>query len=333
MQIRQNEEILLSVNMITYNHEKYIAQALDSVLMQKVDFKYEIVVGEDCSTDGTRMILLEYKEKYPHIFNLILHEKNVGAAKNIQAVDRACRGEYIAALEGDDYWTDPHKLQTQVDEMRKYPDCHMSFHPAFEIWEDKSRKNEITGRQAKGNRVFTTREIIKGGGVFCPTASLVFKRDVLDNLPQWFYEAPAGDFFTQIFGSLHGGALYIDRPMSIYRRNTPGSWSMSKINAANSLEKFRKNTLTSFDNLDHYLNNEFHDIINIRRSKEYFKLAILYLQQNKFKECNDAITQSYRLANDKSLKLSTCYYFRRFPRFLQGIWKLKSFIKRYTRID
>ncbi len=332
MQIRQNEEILLSVNMITYNHEKYIAQALDSVLMQKVDFKYEIVVGEDCSTDRTRTILLEYKEKYPHIFTLILHEKNVGAAKNVQAVDQACRGEYIAVLEGDDYWTDPNKLQTQVDEMRKYPDCHMSFHPALETWEDKSGESEIARRQAKGNRVFTTHEIIRGGGGLCPTASLVLKKDVLENLPQWFYEAPAGDYFTQIFGSLHGGALYIDRPMSAYRRNVPGSWSLVNTDVTRH-EQFLKDLLASFDNLERYLSKEFYDDINMRRSKVYLKLAIMYLQQNKFKECDDAITQSHRLANDKSLKLSTCYYLRKFPRFLQGIWKLKSFIKRYTRID
>ncbi|WP_345976628.1 glycosyltransferase [Sulfurimonas sp. HSL3-7] len=317
--------------MLTYNHEKYIAQALDSVLMQKVDFKYEIVVGEDCSTDRTRTILLEYKEKYPHIFKLILHEKNVGAAKNIQAVDRACRGEYIAVLEGDDYWTDPHKLQIQVDEMRKYPDCHMSFHPALEVWEDKRRKNQITGRQAEGNRVFTTREIIKGGGSFCPTASLIFKRDVFDNLPQWFYEAPIGDYFAQIFGSLHGGALYIARPMSVYRRNAPGSWSVTNTHMARQ-EQYLKDLLVSFDNLECYLDNEFHDDINLKRSKVYLKLAVLYLQQNKFKACHEAITQSHRLANNKSLKLRTCYYLRKFPRFLQGIWKLNFFIKKHTRI-
>lgn len=331
MQIRQNEEILLSVNMITYNHEKYIAQALDSVLMQKVDFKYEIVVGEDCSTDRTRAILLEYQEKYPHIFNLILHEKNVGAAKNVQAVDQACRGEYIAALEGDDYWTDPYKLQTQVDEMRKYPDCHMSFHPALEIWEDKSRESEIAHRPAKGNRVFTPHEIIRGGGGLCPTASLVFKRDVLENLPQWFYEAPAGDYFTQIFGSLHGGALYIDRPMSAYRRNVPGSWSAANTDMDRH-EQFLKSTLVSYDNLERFLGNEFHDDINLRRSKAYLKLAVMYLKQNRFKECKEVITQSWHLSNEKSLKLSTCYYFRKVPRLLQGVWIFYSFIKKNTRI-
>lgn len=331
MRIRENEEILLSVMMITYNHEKYIAQALDSALMQKVDFKYEIVVGEDCSTDRTRVILLEYKEKYPDIFTLILHEKNVGAAKNVQAVDQACRGEYVAVLEGDDYWTDPHKLQIQVDEMRKYPDCHMSFHPALEIWEDKSRDNEIARRPAIENRVFTSHEIIKGGGGLCPTASLILKRDVLENLPQWFYEAPAGDYLTQIFGSLHGGALYIDKPMSVYRRNAPGSWSSANTHMARQ-EQFLKSILVSYDNLERFLGNEFHDDINMIKSKDYLKLAIIYLKQNRFKECREAIIKSRRLSNEKSLKLSTCYYFRKFPRLLQGIWILYSFIKRNTRI-
>jgi glycosyltransferase involved in cell wall biosynthesis len=322
---------LLSVNMITYNHEKYIVQAINSVLMQKVDFTYEIVVGEDCSTDGTRAILLEYKEKYPQIFNLILHEKNVGIARNVQAVDKACRGEYIAVLEGDDYWSDPHKLQIQVDEMRKYPDCHMSFHPAIEIWEDKSRKDERTRRQAEGNRIFTTHEIIKGGGGFCPTASLVLKRDVLDMLPQWFYESPSGDFFTQILGSLHGGALYIDRPMSVYRRNAPGSWSVENKNTARQAQ-FLTSLLTAFDHLDRFLENKYHDEINVRRSNVYLKLAIAYLRQNKFKEFDHAVTQSKRLRKEKSLKIRIFFYLRKFPRFLKGMWFLQSSIKRAMRI-
>jgi len=111
----------VSVFVMVYNHEKYIAECLDGILMQKCNFSYNIVVGEDASTDKSREILLEYCIKYPGKFKLILHEKNIGAASNQIAVFRACTGKYIALCEGDDYWTDPYKLQKQVDFLEENP--------------------------------------------------------------------------------------------------------------------------------------------------------------------------------------------------------------------
>ncbi len=113
----------LSVVFITYNHEPFIRKALDGVLMQETDFDFKIVVGEDCSTDNTRAILLEYKEKYPEKIKLLFREKNLGCPTlNVYQTAMECRGEYLAFLEGDDYWTDPHKLQKQVDFLESHPD-------------------------------------------------------------------------------------------------------------------------------------------------------------------------------------------------------------------
>ena len=98
-----NTNPLLSVLIITYNHEKFIGKALDSALGQKTNFDYEIVIGEDCSTDKTRQILLEYKKKYPRKVKLVLQEKNVGPNENFIDTYMACTGKYIAMLEGDDY--------------------------------------------------------------------------------------------------------------------------------------------------------------------------------------------------------------------------------------
>ena len=113
----------LSVLFITYNHEDYIRQALDSVLMQKCNFDFEIVVGEDCSTDSTRDILREYDAKYPGRFKLLFREKNFGRpTMNVYDTGMHCTGDYIAFLEGDDYWTDENKLQKQVDYLDQHPD-------------------------------------------------------------------------------------------------------------------------------------------------------------------------------------------------------------------
>ncbi len=113
----------LSVLFITYNHEPYLRRSLDGILMQECDFEYEIVVGEDCSTDNTRAILIEYKEKYPDKFVLLFREKNFGRpTMNVYDTGMHCRGEYLAFLEGDDYWTDTHKLQKQVDFLDSHAD-------------------------------------------------------------------------------------------------------------------------------------------------------------------------------------------------------------------
>ena len=119
---------LLSVFMITYNHEKHIAEAIESALMQKTSFKYEIVIGEDCSTDQTREIVLEYATRYADKVKPIYQERNVGANKNAASVREACKGKYIALLEGDDYWIDPLKLQKQVDFLEAHPDFSICSH-------------------------------------------------------------------------------------------------------------------------------------------------------------------------------------------------------------
>jgi glycosyltransferase involved in cell wall biosynthesis len=113
---------LVSVIVLVYNHEKYIADALDGILMQKVNFDYEIVLGEDCSTDKSREIIFKYAQKYPDKFNLILHEHNIGAIANQMAALSACTGKFIAFCEGDDYWTDPWKLHKQVNFLEENPE-------------------------------------------------------------------------------------------------------------------------------------------------------------------------------------------------------------------
>ena len=119
--MKEKEDVLLSVICTTYNHEKYIRQALDSILMQKVNFKYEVIVGEDCSPDNTREILKEYEKKYPDIFTMVYRDKNIGAKKNSFDISMRCKGKYIAYLECDDYWTDENKLQKQVDYLEAHP--------------------------------------------------------------------------------------------------------------------------------------------------------------------------------------------------------------------
>jgi len=117
--MNKKSDYLVDVVMVTYNQEQYIAQAIESVLMQKTDFPIRLIIGEDCSTDNTRNICLNYAKKYPAQIRLILHDKNRGLLQNYKSVFDACSAKYLAILEGDDYWIDEFKLQKQVDVLEK----------------------------------------------------------------------------------------------------------------------------------------------------------------------------------------------------------------------
>ena len=121
-------ETLLSVVLLTYNHAPYITDCIEGVLAQKVSFPIEVIIAEDCSTDGTRKICEEYARKYPNLIRLIEYGENVGAVANEQRALLAAKGKYIATCEGDDYWTDADKLQKQVDFLESNPDYSVCFH-------------------------------------------------------------------------------------------------------------------------------------------------------------------------------------------------------------
>lgn len=127
---------LVSVHMVTYNHEPFIRQALDSVLMQQCDFPFEVVIGEDCSTDRTREICFEYQVKYPDKIRVLYAEENSfrrhrSQCINVWRVTKSCRGEFAAWCEGDDYWVDPKKLQKEVDIFRQHPQVGFVFSGAI----------------------------------------------------------------------------------------------------------------------------------------------------------------------------------------------------------
>lgn len=153
---------LVSIQMLVYNHEKYIKQALDSILMQKVNFTYEIIVGEDCSKDNTRAILLEYKKRYPDKIKLILHEKNVGMNINASVIRQNCNGKYCANCEGDDYWTDPYKLQKQIDFLEKHQEYIGSAHKIEVVDENGELKSGFNMSMYCQDTIYTIKHAEKG---------------------------------------------------------------------------------------------------------------------------------------------------------------------------
>lgn len=144
----KNDDIipLVSVAIIAYNLEDFIGEALESVLSQKCNFSYEIVVGEDCSTDKTREILLTYQKKHPKVIRVLEHPKNLGLTPNSIATQNACKGKYIAMLDGDDYWTDPNKLQIQIDFLENNEAYAGHGHQSLKIYEDGG-ESELFGSE------------------------------------------------------------------------------------------------------------------------------------------------------------------------------------------
>ena len=133
------EDVLVSVRMVTYNQEKYIAEAIESVLRQKVNFRYELIIGEDASTDGTAAIVDRYQSEYPDIIRVFHRKKNLGMLENNKRVMRACRGKYVAALAGDDYWVYQYKLQKQVDYLEEHDDVTGTAHNVYSV-DDEGRE-------------------------------------------------------------------------------------------------------------------------------------------------------------------------------------------------
>jgi glycosyltransferase involved in cell wall biosynthesis len=159
-------EPLVSVKMITYNHASFIREAVESIVNQRTDFPFELVIGEDCSTDGTREIVFEYQEKYPHIIRVITSDKNVGAKKNSRRTSKAVRGKYIAFCEGDDYWHNQDKLQKQADYLENHPDCGL-VHSSYDVYHVKSGKritDFINYRQYRIPENPSVSDIVDGKG-------------------------------------------------------------------------------------------------------------------------------------------------------------------------
>lgn len=212
----------LSVFMVTYNHEPFIREAIDSVLMQRTGFDYELVIGEDCSTDGTREICEHYERENPSRIRLLRRETNWGSRRNAMDTFLACRGQYVALLEGDDYWTCPDKLQRQVDALDGHPECTICFHRVRCFYEDGSREPyDIPASDHQ--RVSTLEDLFEGN--FIQTCSAVVRNGVIKEFPDWYLRHQPCDWAFNIFHARHGDILYLPEVMAAYRRHSGGCWS------------------------------------------------------------------------------------------------------------
>lgn len=234
----------ISVITITYNQEKYIEDALLSFVEQNTSFAFEVIIADDCSSDGTTKIIKSYAAKYPDLIKPIYRKKNMGAWPNFVDALKTSRAEYIALCEGDDYWTDPNKLQIQADFLDKHADYALCFHPAKIIFENKERKDSITPDHNNISS-FTVEELIRTN--FIPTNSVLYRRQDYKNIAS---DIMPGDWYLHLYHAKAGKIGFINKTMSVYRRHAGGIWWDSHDNPKAFWEKYGVSHLSFFSKLE-----------------------------------------------------------------------------------
>lgn len=215
----------MSVLMITFNQEAFLAEAIESVLGQRTAFPFELVIGEDCSRDRTREIALHYQSRHPDRIRVLLQPRNVGWLRNSAATFGHCRGTYIAWLEGDDYWTDPDKLQLQVDLMTAHPDAIVCGARAY-VRDDTHDAPWPVTPEGTGDTLqsWGARELFEGMWWF-RTCTKMFPRDRLEMMPA---DIVGEDWLAMMWLIAHSGfgrVCFLDRAVGVYRKHQGGVWS------------------------------------------------------------------------------------------------------------
>ncbi len=250
----------VSVCLLTYNHERYVAQAIDSVLAQEgVDF--ELVISEDHSTDATRAIVDEYAERHPDRIRALPSPRNVGMTRAFARGIEAARGAYVALLDGDDYWTSPHKLRIQADYLDAHPECAICFHNVTLRYEDgavaphpfhTAEASHYFSRPVP-KPVSTLADVAPGN--FMQTCSVMFRRGLFGDFPEWYADLAVADWPLHVLNAEHGDIGYIDETMAVYRVHAGGVWTGSL--ARNRARKSVEGLVRLYRLLDRHLAGRF----------------------------------------------------------------------------
>ena len=298
VKLNLQSEIKLVVWMVAYNHEAYIEKAIESIMIQETDFKYQLLIGEDCSTDGTRLICQKLKAKYPGEIELYLHENNRGAHSNGVFLYDKCfqsNAKYVALCEGDDYWIDPLKLQKQVDFLEANPSYVLCYHDSMVVDSENKiiKHSKLENYQKKD---FSRLEL--NTAAFVLTNTVCF-RNVVNNFPENQPKGLNGDVILWSLLGDYGKGKYMDYiGPAAYRVHEGGIWS-----SLNDLAKTR-NSLSTIDSLyEYYLKRGHSQATSILREKKN-RLQYEYIAHRK----NRPKVVITRLLKEKNLK-SLMWYF------------------------
>lgn len=318
---------LVGIRCLAYNQEKTIRQTLEGFVKQRTNFPFIAVVHDDASTDGTASIIKEYAEKYPNIIKPIFEKKNVYQncpRGTLEKIMNEALGEckYIAICEGDDYWVSPNKINQQVEFLELHSEYAMCCSDAIIITSTGEKNWSIS----LSDRDLTADEIIKGGGLYIPTASIIYRKSVKDDYPKCCWNCHVGDYPLQIMCRLKGKVRYFSEKMVAYRFSIGNSWTANKQKKCNSEKQFISwmSEMDMLEGLDKYSNHKYH--------KSFMEREIMYIVEctyDNFYDASNIINKmigcypncvKYASTKDR-LKIFIARY------HLIYIWKIFNYIK------
>jgi glycosyltransferase involved in cell wall biosynthesis len=238
------EQPLLSIICPIYNQEEFIAQTLESFLMQKTQYPFEIIVHDDASTDKTAEIVKNYEIKYPGIFANIYQTENQ-FSKTINSVTKitfaAARGKYLALCEGDDYWTDVYKIERQIKLLEEHPEFVGCFHNTEERYEKDDSKASFLYCSFQSARAVPFAELAYSNCI--PTCSVIFRKSLFKEFPIWFDALKMGDWPLHLLNSQFGDYWYLPKVMGVHRLHIKSMWMLQ------DAELNKKHTIDAYDTM------------------------------------------------------------------------------------
>ncbi len=307
----ENTKLRVTVVCVTYNHEKYIAQALDGILMQKTNFDFEVLVGDDASTDKTPEIVREYAKKHPDIIKPVLRRKNIGAAKNSIDLYKRVKTEYVAICDGDDYWSDPYKLQKQVNFLDKHKDYGLCFSKVKMFYEDHPRKIEIIPNDKFIKNFFkkgylTASDLLKYN--FIAPVSVVWRWKFKDGLPKWYNEhLTPGDLCMHLVHSRDSKIGLINEVTAAYRRQKNGVWYVAVQDYNKIYKKYGIDMLEMISAIIKYYNGAYLDETKSYARYLFNKILDIAINEDDFYLYNQVLKKHIKLYDIVFNQLSVPY--------------------------
>ncbi len=275
------EDIMVSVLCTAYNHENFIRDAIEGVLEQKTNFRYELIIHDDASGDHTPKIITEYAERYKGIIRLVMQEKNQYQSCNIYPafLFPKVRGKYIAFCEGDDYWTDEQKLQKQVDFLENHEDYVMCMHNAVKVNYETGEEVVLNTFPADGT-YSQEKQILAGLGTDFPAfASYMVRAEFLKGIPEFFLASKVLDYPIRQYYANCGKVYYFKAPMSVYRVSTPQSY-MKKVSENEFFyNNYAIEMIRFFENLNQYTGKKFNTVLECKIDSDYFGFCLSIPEQ------------------------------------------------------
>jgi glycosyltransferase involved in cell wall biosynthesis len=276
---------LVSVAMTAYCSAKWLPRAIDSVLRQRVDFPIEVIVGDDCSQDGTVAIARSYEAQYSNVVRVIERDKNIGIQRNYYETFEECRGRYIAWLDADDYWTDPDKLAIQVNLMESDSSINLCGHYVRWVANDGAVKRDRYPTISPGR--YGLSETLRHN--FLPSPSVLFRNGIHRELPAWYFDlAPTTDWPIYVLAALKGDIVLIDRLMADYTL-TPGSALMSKGDLA-----WYRTDARFYEHIESVLPLQWRRLARSEKGRRYGALAYALRKLGEFPEAREAAIKAFR---------------------------------------